>query len=139
MGVGAWWSGRASEEGTCELSAEDRQDARWSRGRVFLAEGTVSAKASGLEQVWFLQGRPTRLKLAKIDEQGRSFQIPFTHEAFTATNDNIGVKKKKIPNLSKARAGDLHLIQFSQQFNSYPARPALEPGDMGLNFISATS
>lgn len=81
------------EEETCKLSTEETQEARWSRGRAFQAEGTASAKASELEQIWLLQGRPMRLKLAKIDEQGRSFQIPFTHEAFTATNDNnIGVK-----------------------------------------------
>lgn len=108
------------EEETCKLSAEETQEARWSRGRAFQAEGTASAKASELEQIWLPQGRPMRLKLAKIDEQGRSFQIPFNHEAFTATNyNNIGVKNTNSKfEQSLSRGSYLHLIQFSWQFNS---------------------
>lgn len=106
-GWGGGWSGKGlCEEGTCGLSAEERQEAAWGSGRAFPAEGTASAKASELDQVWFLQ-RPTGLTLAKTDEQDRSFRTPLIPEALLPPTMIIIilVLKVKIPNLNKAPGG----------------------------------
>lgn len=105
--MGDGWSGKGlCEEGTRGLSAEERQEAAWRSGRAFPAEGTASAKASELDQVWFLQ-RPTGLTLAKTDEQDRSFRTPLIPEALLPPTMIIIilVLKVKIPNLNKAPGG----------------------------------